>query len=133
MADIREIRDRSDIIALINAFYTKVLQDEQIGHFFTKVVQMDWNKHFPIMYDFWESTLLGTGTYAGNPMTKHIELNQKSIIQKEHFDRWLFLWEETIHENFQGDLAEQAVTRARNIAGLMHHKIQSSVPRSTKE
>ena len=120
---MQDIQSRNDIITLVDRFYEKVLVDDVIGIFFTQVVKLDWDKHMPVMYDFWESTLLDAATYKGNPMLKHIALNQKMPLKKEHFERWLALWEETVQENFLGAKAEEAVNKAQQIAGLMQYKV----------
>lgn len=51
----KDIEDRKDIELLINSFYDKVKQDAIIGSFFTEVVQVNWEKHLPVMYNFWEN------------------------------------------------------------------------------
>ncbi len=125
-----DITSRKDIELLVDHFYTKVLKDELIGHFFTKVVQLDWDKHFPIMYDFWETTLLGHMKYKGNPMLKHIQLNAKSELKSEHFDRWLKLWKETIERNFHGPKSEEMIQKAQQIGALMKYKVtQQKTPK----
>ena len=120
---MKDIENRKDIELLINSFYELVIKDDQIGHFFNQVVDLDWDKHFPIMYDFWETTLLGSGGYSGNPMLKHIALNDKKRLEPKHFERWLELWKSTIVENFSGNTADKAIARASQIAGLMEYKV----------
>lgn len=120
---MNRISSRADIELLIDRFYEKVIKDELIGFFFNSVIKLDWAKHIPIMYDFWETTLLGVAIYKGNPMLKHIELHAKQKLKPEHFDRWLHIWEETIKENFEGDIAENAVKKANQIGELMKIKI----------
>ncbi len=121
---MKEIENRKDIEFLVDEFYRHVVKDEVIGFFFTEVIELDFREHMPIMYDFWESNLLGTMTYKGNPMTKHILLNQKASLTPEHFQRWLQLWEEIIAKHFKGTIAQDALKRAQQIAGLMQFKIQ---------
>lgn len=123
---MEDIQKPEDIKLLIDEFYKKVIQDESIGYFFTDVVILSWEKHIPIMNSFWNSVLLGSNTYKGNPMIKHIELDHKSQLKPEHFEVWLNLWEQTIYENFSGSKADEALLRARNIALLMQHKIETS-------
>lgn len=123
---MRDINDRRDIILLVDKFYEKVLHDDLIGVFFTKIKQLDWNNHIPIMYDFWESILFSTNTYHGNPMHTHFALNVKKSLEEKHFDRWLDLWQETIDENFSGEMADEAMLKARNISGIIKTKIQQS-------
>lgn len=123
---MKDIQDRADIEFLINEFYKTVIDDQVIGYIFTDVVKLDWERHIPIMYDFWETTLLGAMKYKGNPMTKHIQLNRKESLQPEHFERWINLWETTTKANFSGEKANEAIQRAKSIAGLMMHKIKQS-------
>jgi hemoglobin len=121
---MKDIHAAEDIKLLIDEFYKKVINDKSIGYFFTEVVLLSWEKHIPIMNSFWNSVLLGSNTYKGNPMIKHIELDHKSKLEPEHFEIWLKLWEKTIRELFRGPKAEEALLRAKNIALLMQHKIE---------
>ncbi len=118
-----DISTRADIELLVDSFYKKVLVDPIIGFIFTEVAQLSWEKHMPIMYAFWSSVLLPPSDYTGNPMGKHFKLDKEVHFTKAHFDRWLELWEQTVNDCFVGDKANEAVTRARNIAALMFHKI----------
>jgi hemoglobin len=119
---MKDIESRKDIEQLVNEFYTKVLEDKKIGFFFNEIAHIDWAKHFPIMYDFWETILFDTMKYKGNPMTKHIVLSKKEPLTSEHFERWLLLWNQTVNENFTGDRASEAIKRAKMIADLMKYK-----------
>ena len=120
---MRDIENRQDIELIVNLFYRKLLIDPVVGHFFTKVIHLSIEVHLPVIVSFWETILLGTISYKGNPMIKHLELNRLSPLARNHFDQWLQLWEETIHENFNGPKSEEAVTRAKAIAELMQYKI----------
>jgi len=120
---MRDIQNRKDIEFLIDEFYKKLISDDLIGFFFTEIVELDWEKHIPVMYDFWESMLLGKAVYQGNPMLKHIELNKNEPMTNKHFDRWLTHWEDTIKENFEGLKAQEAISRAKQIGELMKLKI----------
>ncbi|HRA60694.1 MAG TPA: group III truncated hemoglobin [Bacteroidia bacterium] len=118
-----DIKDRRDIELLINTFYEKVKVDSFIGFFFTDVVKVNWDKHLPVMYDFWESVVFHTGIYDGNPMEKHIDLNKKSPMKMEHFQRWMQLFNETVDELFAGAKADVIKQRAISIATVMQIKI----------
>ena len=72
-----DILNREGIKMLVDSFYKKVLKDDIIGFIFTDTVEFIWEKHIPIMYDFWDSMLFHTAFYKGNPMLKHIALNKK--------------------------------------------------------
>lgn len=121
-----DIKTRQDIELLVDKFYEQVLVDDTIGVFFTEVVQLDWEVHIPIMYDFWETILLDHIVYKGNPMTKHIQLNKQKTLEPLHFERWLELWEKTVHTYFDGPTAEEAMSRAKQIGNLMKFKVENA-------
>ena len=106
-----DITSRDDIRVLVDKFYEKVQVDGVIGPVFSHV---NWPHHLPTMYNFWSSMLLGDQSYRGNPFQKHLPLP----IQRQHFQRWLKLFHETVNENFKGEKAEEAKMRAESIAGI---------------
>lgn len=120
---MKDITTREDIEILVQKFYQKLTKDDVIGFFFTDIAKIDLSKHLPKMYDFWESILLGNPVYEGSPMAKHFPLNHLVAMEEKHFNRWLQVWEETIQENYVGENADTAITRATNIARIMHHKM----------
>lgn len=124
---MKEIENINDVEFLVDEFYKKVIVDELIGKFFTVVVNFEWEVHIPIMVSFWETLLFGKASYKGNPMTKHIELNKLSKLETVHFERWLDLWKETVNENFIGEKASDAVSKAETIAKLMQSKLNSNI------
>lgn len=116
---LRDIINRKDIELLVNAFYAKVNADTLLSPVFNQEVSVHWDRHLPIMYDFWATMLLGEKTYLGNPFLKHIPL----AVDKTHFERWLQLFLETVDELFNGQVAEEAKIRARNIASVFQYKL----------
>lgn len=98
-----------------------------LGPIFNSIIQ-DWPGHFERLTDFWETNLLFTGAYKGNPIQVHNEVDRRmnNIISMEHFGRWLQLWYATIDEHFIGKHAENAISRARNISTHMFLKIFES-------
>lgn len=123
---LHDIRNRDDIRRLVDEFYSRVLADEQIGFIFKDIAQINLEHHMPIMYDFWETTLFHSNAYRGNPIQVHIDLHRKVRLEKEHFERWLVLFNGTIRELFDGEKAELAKTRALSIATIMQLKITKS-------
>jgi hemoglobin len=117
-----DLANRADIEKLVNAFYEKVKIDPVIGYLFTDVAQVNWALHLPKMYDFWENAVFFSGNYDGNPMKKHKELNDKSKLNKEHFQHWNTLFSETVDSLFEGKKAEEIKQRAINISGVMRYK-----------
>jgi hemoglobin len=119
----KDIDTRADIELLVRRFYEKVVADPVIGHIFTDVVKVNWEKHLPVMFDFWENTLFYTGTYSGNPMKMHEGLNRMFPLQEEHFKTWVALFVSTVNELFSGDKATLAIQRAISISTVMQIKI----------
>jgi len=120
---MKKLESREDIELLVNSFYNKVVKDETIGFFFKDVIKVDWDKHLPKMYSFWESILFGQMSYKGNPMAVHFPINQMEAMEKKHFEKWLALWKQTIEENFTGQNAFMAIAKSENIANLMAYKM----------
>lgn len=118
-----DILVRADLELLVRNFYQKAMKDALIGDFFTKVAKLDLEAHIPLITDFWENVLFHHAKYKGNPMLKHIQLNEKKAMEAAHFERWLGLWEETVQENFEGKRADETILRSKQIATLMQMKI----------
>ncbi len=123
---MKDIENQQDLQDLVNRFYQKVVQDELISFFFTDIAKVDWDLHLPKMYLFWETLLFGNVAYKGNPMAVHFPINRISAMEKKHFDRWIQLWTQTVDENFEGETASQAKSKARNIAQLMAYKMETA-------
>jgi hemoglobin len=119
----RDIENRADIELLVNQFYRKVTEDDVIGFIFSDIVKMNWEKHLPIMYDFWDNALFFTGTYSGNPMNLHKHLHHIRPLDSKHFSRWVDLFLETVDDYFEGEKASLARQRAISIAAVMEEKI----------
>ncbi len=123
---MKKLETREDIELLVNKFYDKVQNDETIGFFFNEVAKVDWSKHLPKMYAFWETLLFGQISYKGNPMAVHFPINAQVPMEKRHFEQWVKLWTKTIEENFTGEMAETAIYKASNIAKLMGFKMETA-------
>ncbi len=122
----KDIENRHDIELLVNTFYNKVKTNKVIGHIFNDIAKVDWDTHLPKMYSFWASLLLGEHSFSDNPMQKHIELSKLTSMTETEFSEWLMLFTQTTDELFEGEKANEAKTRAANIARLMLHKIQTA-------
>ena len=119
----RDIENRKDIEQLIDTFYAKVRADELIGFIFNDIARVNWQKHLPVMYDFWENIIFYTNNYSGNPMMVHMHLNQRTPLTKEHFERWLQLFTSTVDELVEGAKATTAKEKAQSIAAIIQIKI----------
>lgn len=117
----QDIKNRNDIFLLVSTFYGKVRKDALLGPIFNGVIT-DWKHHLEHLTDFWETNLFFAKTYKGNPIEKHIEVDKKfdGKINELHFGTWINLWYQTIDALFEGETAQIAKNRARNMASHIH-------------
>ncbi len=120
----KDIKGREDIELLVDEFYKKVQVDPTIGYIFSDIAKVNWQKHLPVMYDFFENMLFYTGSYNGNPMQLHKHLNRIVPLTPTHFDQWYYLFSTTVDELFAGPTASLARQRAKSIAAVMQIKIR---------
>jgi len=119
----KDIETIDDIKVLIDHFYKDVTEDPVIGHIFTTSIKVNWEKHLPVMYSFWENTLFYTGRYTGNPMVIHQRIHQLVHLTAQHFERWTAIFRLTVDNHFEGEKAELAKQRALSIATVMKIKL----------
>ncbi len=100
----RDIENRADIEILVNHFYEKIKTDPIIGYIFTDIAHVNWEKHLPLMYDFWENAIFYTG-------------------KTKHFEQWNKLFISSVNELFEGDNANLIKQRAISISTVMQIKI----------
>ena len=117
----KDIENRTDIDNLMNRFYAVAMTDETIGYVF-EIAELDLEHHLPIIGDFWETLLFSSGDYqkhGRNPLQVHADLNKKTPLFLEHFERWLEIFRETVDESFAGERADFIKIRANAIANRM--------------
>jgi hemoglobin len=124
----KDIENRADLEKMLEAFYKKVFKDDLISHFFLEVVPLNLETHIPVITDFWESVLLDGRGYRKNVMEIHLNISEKSRIEKVHLDRWVKIFSETVDEMFEGTKASLAKQRAVSIATMMNIKITDPNP-----
>ncbi|MEO8253020.1 MAG: group III truncated hemoglobin [Flavobacterium sp.] len=120
MTPLADIQNLDDIKLLVDTFYAKVRKDSLIGPIFNEKIGAKWVEHLERMYRFWQTILLEEHTYSGSPFPPHKHLP----VAKEHFNRWMEIFTETINTLFEGPLAEEAKLRAKNMAEMFFYKIE---------
>jgi hemoglobin len=118
-----DITTRKDIDDLVRIFYEKLLNDDLLQHIFRQTILPNLNSHLATIADFWDSILLDANNYRGNVTEKHFEIDKRFYLSKNEFEKWLFYWNQTIDELFNGEIAEMAKFRARSIADIMQYKL----------
>ena len=128
----KDIVSRKDIELLVDEFYKKVKEDETIGYIFTDIAKVNWEKHLPVMYDFFENMLFYSCSYTGNPMELHKHVNRLFPLTDVHFKRWNSLFSQTVDKLFKGDTANLVKNRALSISAVMQIKIAAESSSSGK-
>ena len=114
----KQIKSQEEIQLMVNTFYANVRKDELLGPIFEKQIEDRWPEHLEKMYKFWGSILLGENSYSGHPFAPHVKLP----IQKEHFQHWLDIFNTTLDDLFEGEVAVEAKNRAKIMATLFESK-----------
>jgi hemoglobin len=114
-----EISERTGITdemieRVVRAFYARVREDAVLAPIFEARIH-DWEPHLQQMCAFWSSVALMSGRYHGTPMVKHMPL----LVDAEHFDRWLALFEATARDLCPPEAEAHFVERARRIAASL--------------
>lgn len=117
---MHDIHNLDDIKTLTDTFYSRVREDALLKDIFNNVIQDRWPEHLEKIHRFWQTVLLGERTYTGSPFLPHAKLP----VDKEHFDRWLKLFSETVDEHFQGPMASRAKEQGEKMAEMFYSKIQ---------
>jgi hemoglobin len=120
----KDIENRDDIYLLVKVFYVKLMNDDLMRHFFIDFIDPEHlETHLQTLVDFWDNILFFSGGYRKNAMAPHLKLNQEKPFRKEHFKGWLSMFNASVDELFQGEIAHAAKSRAQSIATVMEIKI----------
>jgi len=84
---------------------------------------VNWEKHLPKLYDFWDTVLFRANTFRGNLIGAHAQLIPTAGMRQELFDHWLTLFRATVAENFSGPKAGHIVRCAEDMANVIYSKI----------
>lgn len=118
--DRSELCTEEEITTLVYGFYDRVRADAMLAPVFNAHIS-DWDKHLAIMVRFWSSLLLGTGSYSGTPMPKHIALPG---LHADMFKQWLALFHETTSQLPNRLFAQRAQEYAQRIARSLWYGYQ---------
>lgn len=121
--DLPDITGRADLVILVDRFYAHVRSDSRLGPVFDEIAQVDWARHLPKLYDFWDSVLFRANTFRGNLVGAHARLIPEAGMDRSLFDHWLALFRRTVAENFSGPKAGHIIRCAEDMAAVIHGKI----------
>jgi hemoglobin len=114
--------DEALIRRVVYRFYAVAREDEVIGPVFRRVISDErWQAHLEHIVTFWSSMLLGTGTYGGRPMPKHMAIPE---LDDRHFQRWLALFRQTAQELCPPEIAAPFIERSETIGNSFRLNIK---------
>jgi hemoglobin len=108
------------IAKVVDTFYGRIRDDRLLGPIFAGAIGSDWGPHLDKMKRFWSSVLLASRGYKGNPMIAHLQLPR---LRRDHFERWLQLWRETVTALCSDELASLFYRKAQMIGERLLHAI----------
>ena len=124
-----DLSTRIDVEALLRHFYGRAMTDDVLYEPFAPIRAMGLDAHLPVMCDFWETVLFGSGAYEGSVFRIHLHLHEQYTLTTEHFGRWLALWIVAVDERHDGPIADRAKLQANRMASAMSRRL--CMPRPT--
>lgn len=125
--------DEAGLRQLVDAFYTRVRADEELGPIFNDAIH-DWPEHLGKLAAFWSSVMLTSGRYKGQPVPAHMK--HRSRITPALFSRWLGLWNRTTEELMAPEAAAALQAKAARIAEslqlAMFFRLEPQSPRASR-
>ncbi len=119
MQTLNDLQNIEDVKLLVDTFYDTIRKDDMLADIFNNVIQDRWPQHLEKMYRFWQTVLFDEHTYFGSPFVPHATLP----VDKEHFDRWVHLFNTTVDSLFAGTRAERAKWQGERMATMFLYKI----------
>ena len=109
---------RDDVERFVRAFYRDAAMDDLLGPIF-EAAHVDWPGHIATLTDFWCWQLLGEPGYVGNPLRAHAPVHADHPFRSEHFERWLSLFADAVHEHLGDPAGTVAMARATKMASAL--------------
>jgi hemoglobin len=117
---------RAHLKELVDAFYLDVRSDPLLAPAFNGVIGEHWDVHLPRMVEFWITVLLGTKSFRGNVLAKHMALDAMTETQ---FMRWLTLWHKNTSALLPAAEAQELQIRAHGIARNLFYARHGQFPK----
>ena len=110
----RDIATTNDVGVVVRRFYRALIADPLLGPLFERY-GVDWPHHIPKLQLYWEHVLLDRPGSPVNTIAAHGPVQRSTPFDREHVERWLELWDETVDDLYLGPVAERAKARARQV------------------
>lgn len=118
----------SHIEQMVDTFYARVQEDEELGPIFEKRID-DWPTHLGRMVKFWRAVLRSepgfTPSSRGAPPVLHRRIEE---LRQEHFERWLGLFGDVVDEIYAPNARDQVKEAAARIATALSRHLPPEDP-----
>lgn len=118
----QDIQNRADVFKVVTDFYAQVRKDQMLGPIFDAQIT-EWDAHLEKITGFWYQMLFQVkGAYYGNPIEAHVQVDAHANheIAPTHFGKWLYYWINTIHDRFEGPMANLMIEHARKMQTVLY-------------
>ena len=123
IATRQDLTTRTDVHDLVVDFYRAIVNDEELGHIFVEVAEVDWSGHIPKLIDYWCRVLLGQPGYDGYILAAHQYVNEIEEIPSHMFNRWYLMWVDSVDRGWEGPIAEKAKSHAARTMKMLAHRL----------
>lgn len=117
--------DKESITELVHVFYADVRKHDLLGPVFDKALHGQWDAHLQRLVDFWSTVLLGTRSFKGNVLNKHLLLQD---VTPAHFAAWVHLWNGHTARLFAPEVAHSLQAAAHGVARNLFRGYFGSLP-----
>ena len=100
---------------VVHRFYQAVLADDLLIPHFRHI--SDWPEHERYITDFWWGML---GGQVDNPRPNAMEVGHRDLdLGQADLQRWLALFEQTLYQELENDIAARWAAQAKHIGTMM--------------
>lgn len=111
---------------LVENFYDDVRADERLSIIFNAKIGDHWDAHIDRLVDFWCTVMLATNQYRGNVFGTHMAIG--GGIDRDHFVRWLALFDKNTSALFDEAICEEFMKVARRIGASLQYGLLGEMP-----
>lgn len=115
---------REAVQTVVSRFYDDVRNDDLLAPVFNSKLGKHWEEHVERLVLFWCTVILGTSEYKGNVFGKHMQI---SGVTKEHFARWLQLFERNASSRFSEEVYVDVMQVANRIATSLQYGMLTEI------
>ena len=123
---LSDVVDRPSVERMVRHFYRVILKDEVVGHYFISALGDDlrndkWYDHLRTLDNFWLFMMAGEEGYTGDPFFPHSFMGE---LYPETFDRWLELFDKTVHQFFVPEIASEFNKKAKFLSADFRERLE---------